>query len=102
MKTTITFNDFCDSFSQDKYTSNYTGQFTYEAKRALFDYLERLEEDMGKEIDFDIIAICCDFTEFEDFEELQGQYPQITTMSELEDKTTVIPCDNGHVIIQNF
>ena len=36
----------------------------------LFDYLNEVDEDM----EFDPIAICCDFTEYENLEEYQNDY----------------------------
>ena len=38
-------------------------QFTYEALGILFDYLEAYEMDSGEEIELDVIALCCDFSE---------------------------------------
>ena len=40
--------------------------FSYEGLKALFDYLEQYEEETGQELELDVIAICCDFTEYED------------------------------------
>lgn len=45
IKQTVNFSQFCDSFS-DTYKDN----FSYEGKRALFDYLEDLSEDTGIEV----------------------------------------------------
>jgi hypothetical protein len=82
---TVTFSDFCDSFS-DQYKDN----FTYEGKRALFDYLEELEEETEKQIELDPIALCCEYTEYEDLKELKKDYSEIETMEQLKNKTTVI------------
>lgn len=41
----------------------YTTKFSYEGAKAMFDYLENLEEETGQEIEFDPVAIGCDFTE---------------------------------------
>src|SRR5690554_2588329 len=37
--------------------------FSYDGLRALFEYFENLEDDIGEEIECDVIGICCDFTE---------------------------------------
>ena len=55
----ISFSYFCDSFS-DSYKNN----FTYNGKRALFDYLEAMEKDTGEEIELDTFALCCEYTEY--------------------------------------
>lgn len=97
----LNFNDFCDSFS-DTYKNN----FTYEGKRALFDYLEQYEEDTGTPVELDKIALCCEYTEYENFEELQKQYPDIKDFEDLKNHTLVIEVDNAmktdNFIIANF
>ena len=53
-------------FGLDTYKNN----FTYEGKRALFDYLENLEEDTGTEIELDTIALCCEYSEYSNLKEI--------------------------------
>jgi hypothetical protein len=55
----INFWQFCDAFR----THDRAEQFSYDAKRALFDYLEQLEEDTGAPIELDVIGLCCDYQE---------------------------------------
>jgi hypothetical protein len=56
MKTTIdTAGQFRDQFAQ----CGRKDQFSYEALGLLFDYLEEIDPDM----ELDVIAICCDYTE---------------------------------------
>lgn len=38
-------------------------QFSYDALRVLFDYIEQVEDDTGEEWELDVIAICCDYAE---------------------------------------
>jgi len=124
IKQNVNFSMFLDSFS-DTYRHN----FTYEGKRALFDYLEDYSESTGEDVELDIIALCCeyteyenleelrcdyteyenleelrcDYTEYENLEELQGNYSSIETMEDLENKTQVIRFnDSKALIIQNF
>ena len=40
-------------------------QFSYEAREYLYDYLEDLSVDLGEDIEFDPIAIRCQYTEIE-------------------------------------
>ena len=37
--------------------------FSYEGLNVLFDYLEQYEEDTGEELELDVVALCCDFSE---------------------------------------
>ena len=70
MKEQITFSQFCDRFRD----MNRDNNFSYDGKRALFDYLENLEQDIGKEIDLDIIALCCEYSEYKDLNEYLKDY----------------------------
>ncbi len=98
IKQTVNFSQFCDSFS-DTYKNN----FTYEGKRALFDYLEQYSEDVGEDVELDTIALCCEYTEHENLAELQGSYPDIKSLDELRDKTSVIEIEGSDsFIIQDF
>jgi len=69
MKQDVSFCGFCDNFP-DSYRNN----FTYEGKRALYEYLIQLEEDLGKEIECDIIAFCCEYTEYENLDDFIKNY----------------------------
>lgn len=94
----VNFSQFCDAFGDER-----KNQFSYEGKRALFDYLEQYEDDTDEKIELDIIALCCDYTEYEDLAELQKNYSDIETMEELENNTQVIKIENSDgFIIQNY
>lgn len=38
-------------------------QFSYEALEAIFDYLEEYSEDIGEDVELDVISICCEWAE---------------------------------------
>jgi hypothetical protein len=59
MKTTVSRYDFERAFADADRKEN----FSYEGLNALFDYLESYEEETGQEIELDVIALCCDYTE---------------------------------------
>lgn len=59
MKTTISRYDFERAFVD----AGRKDQFSYEALGLLFDYLEEYEESTGEEIELDVIALCCDYSE---------------------------------------
>ena len=101
MKQSITRFDFVDWFfnAVPKYQFN----FSREGLDSLFDYFEQLEEDMGKEIDFDPIAICCEYSEYENFEEIKNNYDCIENYEDLENNTSIIEIENtNRLIIQDF
>ena len=87
--------EFIDTLTRDEYSS-----FTYNGASALYEYLTELEEDIGQ-IEFDHVAIRCDYSEYKTLDEILNQYDNINTLDDLRDNTTVIEFDEGF-IIQNF
>jgi hypothetical protein len=109
MKTTVYFSEFCDYFRKIR-----PDNFTNEGLEQLFDYLESYERDNGEEIELDVIAICCEYSEqnwkiiasdhsididSEESEEKQKQH----VMNFLCDNTCVIgSTSDDSFIYQNF
>ncbi|MDY0282413.1 MAG: hypothetical protein RBR35_17840 [Salinivirgaceae bacterium] len=60
MKQTVTKSAFIDAFRNAGREDN----FSYEGLCALFDWLEELGEDTGQEVELDVIALCCEFSEY--------------------------------------
>jgi hypothetical protein len=58
MKQTVTRETFHAAFRNLR-----PDNFTYLGLNELFNYLQELENDTGSEIELDVIAICCDFSE---------------------------------------
>jgi hypothetical protein len=59
MKTTVSRYDFERAFVDADRKEN----FSYEGLGLLFDYLEELEEETDQEIELDVIALCCEYSE---------------------------------------
>jgi hypothetical protein len=94
----INFNDFERAFiNMDR-----DNQFTYLGKKELFDWLECLED--GKSVELDVIALCCEFTEYESIEEFQKDYgKEYKNIEDIEYNTIVIPViTNKDKNIQSF
>ena len=62
MYTTVTKYDFHDAF-RDWHGGMYRNNFSYEGRELLFDWLEEIEEQGGAGIEFDVVALCCDYSE---------------------------------------
>ena len=98
MKSTITLNDFvnCDAL---------TNNFSYDGLVALFDYLEQYEEDCGIELDFDPVALRCDFTEYTDIKNAFENYLPDDNLADddmleyLQDNTQVILFKTGIILL---
>ena len=92
------------SFRQAFIDMGRQNQFSYDGINNLLEYFEEYEDSTGEQIELDVIAICCDFTEYEDLKEFHNEYskeeyPNIDT---LMDYTQVIENNDGSFIIQNF
>ena len=100
MKTTINQYEFIRAFKD----MNRGGHFTNEGLRCLFNYLEGYEEDTGEEIELDVIALCCEYTEYSCLEEFQDAHgaDEYSCMEEIESMTEVIQVDDDAFIIQSF
>jgi hypothetical protein len=70
---------------------------------ALFEYFEQYEQDTGEQMEFDPVAIRCDFDEYENLQEIKENYQDIETLEDLQNHTTVIEIPNSdRLIIQAF
>ena len=100
MKEQVGFCQFCDRFRN----MGRNEQFSYNGKKALFEYLEALEEDLDEEIDLDVIALCCEYTEYESIREYQEDYgDDYKNLDSIEQVTTVIRIEGkDSFIIQQF
>ena len=97
MYQTVGFCDFKDAFQIRK------DNFTYEGLKALYNYLEDFEEGTGEKLELDVIALCCEYTEYENLKEFQANYGEdYTTIEDVENATMVIKIDDESFIIQDF
>ena len=86
--------------------------FSYEGLTALYEWLDDLSNDTGEPIEFDPIEICCDFTEYDSWEEFAEGYTDFEPYGndllgfgkeKLTEETTVIQgYDSEKFIIQNY
>lgn len=53
---------------------NKNGNFTYKGLRHLFGYIDDLSEDTSENIVLDVIALCCDYSEYGDITEYLNDY----------------------------
>lgn len=94
MKTTVNAYEFTNEMTNHG--------FSRSGALALFNWLEELEEDTQEQIEFDPIALRCDFTEYKDLEEIANDYgDNYNDLDYLEQTTTVIEFEGG-LIIANF
>ena len=78
-------------------------QFSYDGLKALYEYLVSYEEDTGEEINLDVIALCCEYAEYDSLKEFQANYGEkYESMEAISDETALIPIDDNSFIIQQF
>jgi hypothetical protein len=107
MKDTISIYRFQNWFQEHR-----PNNFSRVGQVALFDYLEQYEQDCDTEIEFDPIALCCEYTEYDDLNEFKAnytdeKYQDLEDWDGLEDYTMTIPLGCGMnpkdgCIIQDF
>ena len=109
---TVNFSSFCDAWNRSDDRKN---SFSYQGKRALFDYLEEHSESTGEPVELDIIALDCEYVEYENAIEAWRVYEGYSAPGEeekediteeealeyLNNNTQVITFDGG-IIIANF
>lgn len=96
MKQTVNFDQFQDAFKN----MGRGNQFSREGLRALFEYLEEYESSTGEEIELDVVALCCDYSE-DSIEQVLKDY-SLETLEEIQDRTTVIQVDDETIIYGAF
>ena len=70
MRQTISKNEFRDGFK----SMGRSDSFSYQGLGALFEFLEELEEETGLEIEYDVIALCGEWREYESATEACWNY----------------------------
>ena len=108
MKQTMTTSAIAHALVEDE-----NANWSFAGAMALAEYLEQIEEDTGEEMEFDRVAIRCDFSEYANATEAAGNYDfepdedadedetEAAALEYLRDKTTVIEFSGG-IIIQDF
>lgn len=100
MKQTISFGQFQDAF----YNMDRQNQFTYKGKKALFEFLEEYEDNTDEEIELDVIALCCEYVEYDSLEDFWLEYDKedFPNKEAIEWDTMFISIDDDSFIIQAF
>jgi hypothetical protein len=118
MKQNVTAYAFRDAFLK---SDTYKDNFSYEGLKALFEWFEEYERDVndGEEINFDMVAIACEYSEYESALECAKEYgftpsykadtheaepseeeQEKEALEWLEDRTQVVPFEKGIIIAQ--
>jgi hypothetical protein len=99
MKQSVNMYDFEREFKRFE-----RNNFSYDGLKALFGYLEEYEEGTGEEIELDVIALCCEYMEYDSLNEYNNDYDtKYSEIDAIQDDTTLIKIDGGDgFIIQQY
>tara|TARA_R110000765_G_scaffold81260_1_gene158967 strand:+ start:43 stop:348 length:306 start_codon:yes stop_codon:yes gene_type:complete len=101
MKTEMTTYECAKALTHDEYAS-----WTRSGAFALVEYLEQMEDEYETSIEFDRVALRCEYSEYDTAIEAAQAYTSEFTTEEsaleyLENNTTVINHSNG-ILVQDF
>ena len=117
---TMIVDNLTVSQAADRLLADDNASWSYEGARALCEYLDDLGEDCGKPVEFDVVGVRCEFSEYETaaealedhdpetYEELKGELEE-RMLEELEeqalealsDRRTVIVSSSGSVVVSD-
>ena len=90
MKQVVSEYDFTNAF-QNYFGGQYKNNFSYEGLKALFEWIEEYEESTDTVIDLDVIALCCEYMEYDSLEEYNDDYDtKYSEIDLIQDDTTLI------------
>jgi len=73
-------------------------QFSYEAWQLIYDW----ETELNSKVEYDPVSFCCDYAEYNSFDQLKDDYNDIETKDDLESKTWVGYLPDGRILIRQF
>jgi len=77
--------------------------FSYEGLGALYDWLEEYYSEADQPYDLDVIALCCEFSEYDSLQQFNEDYNrEYENIDDITDDTWVIKINSEKFIIQNF
>ena len=111
MKITVTESMFCEQFKRVR-----PDNFSRAALEALFAHFDEMERDQGEEFELDVIAICCDWTEYDsaleaaeaygfepkDSDDERADTSERDALEFLQDNTTVLDLSVNGVVVLNY
>ena len=98
MKQSVSIYDFERAFKRYEREN-----FSYDGLKALFEYLEEFEDGTGEEVELDVIALCCEYAEYDSLKEYNDDYgTEYDEIDLIQDDTTLIKIDDERFIILQY
>lgn len=77
-------------------------QYSIEGLKALYKYFKNYEFAANEDVYLDVIAVCCEYTEYENIEACLKDY-DLKTIDELRENTDIIKIEGtDRIIIKDF
>tara|TARA_A100001201_G_scaffold48561_1_gene48440 strand:+ start:1006 stop:1305 length:300 start_codon:yes stop_codon:yes gene_type:complete len=76
--------------------------FSVKALRVLYHYYDDMSEGIGDNIEFDPIAICCEWAEYDTEQECLDDYGHYEDIEEIRANTVVLPVYGDSILVQSF
>lgn len=105
MKRTLTTSEIVDLLLSDE-----NANWTLDGARTLAEWYEELECDSDEEMEFDRVAIRCQWNEFDSFAEIREHYKKSSNekytdeefLEWLEDESTILKLENNRYLVYQF
>ena len=110
MKVSVDFDSFVQAFAD----CNRSDNFSLSGLSYLFDYLEELDADLGEDMELDVIALCCEYSEYNSAKDVIAPFVHRQDFADLDpddlealndllrDYTSVVCCEEDCIVIQDF
>jgi hypothetical protein len=106
---TLSKSSFIDAFTH----SSRKDQFSYEALEAIFEYLEEYSDSTSEPVEFDIVGVCCDWSEegwegiakdyIIDLSDCESEQDKIeAVMQYLWENSQAYQLSDGNIVYQQF
>ena len=89
-------NTFARRLMDDEYAT-----WTYDGAVAVYEYLMDMVDATDEPIEFDKVAIRCDFHEYKTIDEALEEY-QVETLEDLQDERLVMVTKTGSVVVNTI
>jgi len=77
--------------------------FSYDGLKALFESLEQFEDETGETEVLDVIALCCEYAEYDSLAEYNRDYNKLhTEIEDVREDTGLIEIDSKRFIIRQY
>ena len=96
MKITLNKQNFLEQVRQHSRWES----FSYEAWEQIFEWEEERDENNNNE--YDPVGFCCEYAEYDSFDQLKDDYGDIESKEDLEGQTWVSYLPEGRVLIRQF